>query len=248
MKRVRLEKSRLVVRSRGLRESGYPRAEMSLILALTGGAGFLASFGMLKAGIDSMALRYPLAVAVAYLVFLLLLWIWLRSRQEATDALDLLDLAPSDGGGGVPPIRGGGGSFGGGGATGHFGPAFTPATPSSPLEDLPLVGDAIGAAADADEFAIPLLIVLAVVGVAVASLYVVFLAPMIVMELAVDGALVYTLHRRLRRISAGNWFRAAFRLTALPFAVAAAILALAGFGLQHVAPGADSIGDLFRHP
>mgnify|MGYP001176888828 CR=1 FL=1 len=86
-----------------------------------------------------------------------------------------------------------------------------------------------------------------VVGVAIASLYIVFIAPMIVMELAIDGALVCTLYRRLRRISTGDWFRAAIRLTVLPFIVAAIILALVGFGVQQFAPGADSIGDLLRY-
>ena len=49
---------------------------MSLLVSLTGGAGLLASFLMLHAGIASMAWRYPLALLAAYGVFLLLLWLW----------------------------------------------------------------------------------------------------------------------------------------------------------------------------
>jgi len=55
---------------------------MTLIVALTGGFGLLASFVMLKAGLESMAIRYPLALSVAYLFFLVLIWLWLRTKAE----------------------------------------------------------------------------------------------------------------------------------------------------------------------
>ncbi|TCO96867.1 hypothetical protein EV684_1284 [Rubrivivax gelatinosus] len=46
---------------------------MALLVALTGGFGLLASFTLLRLGLDSMALRYPLALAFAYLFFLFLI-------------------------------------------------------------------------------------------------------------------------------------------------------------------------------
>ena len=55
---------------------------MTLLVVLTGGAGLLASFVLLHLGVDSMAVRYPLAVTIAYAVFLLLLWLWLRTKAE----------------------------------------------------------------------------------------------------------------------------------------------------------------------
>lgn len=60
-----------------LRNREWPRFHMLVMLALTGAAGFLFSFLMLKAGTDSMAIRYPFAVALSYLVFLLLLRVWM---------------------------------------------------------------------------------------------------------------------------------------------------------------------------
>lgn len=70
--------------------ASFPRLQMSLIVALTGGSGLLASFLLLHGGIQSMALRYPAAVALAYVVFLLLLWVWLRTtRREWIDAADI---------------------------------------------------------------------------------------------------------------------------------------------------------------
>ncbi|MEJ7805151.1 MAG: hypothetical protein WKG03_04435 [Telluria sp.] len=46
---------------------------MLIIVLLTGAAGFLASAGMLYLGVTSMALRYLLALSVAYLAFLFIL-------------------------------------------------------------------------------------------------------------------------------------------------------------------------------
>ncbi|HJU39453.1 MAG TPA: hypothetical protein VJ724_07755, partial [Tahibacter sp.] len=76
-----------------------PRLQMAVIVALTGAAGFAASSLLLFAGLHAMWLRYPLAVAVAYLAFLGLLWAWLRAsdREEAAGeasetAADTVDL------------------------------------------------------------------------------------------------------------------------------------------------------------
>ena len=51
--------------------NGFPRLKMLLIVTLTGGSGFLASMIMLNGGVHLMTLRYPAAVGIAYLVFLL---------------------------------------------------------------------------------------------------------------------------------------------------------------------------------
>ena len=62
------------VKDRLARDS-FPRIQMVLLVALTGGFGLLASFTMLQFGVDSMALRYPLALAFAYVFFLFLIWL-----------------------------------------------------------------------------------------------------------------------------------------------------------------------------
>src|SRR5262245_21922363 len=61
-----------------LQRADQPRFQMSIIVLITGGAGFVASYGLLHAGLNSMAIRYPLAIAFAYLAFLALLRLWLR--------------------------------------------------------------------------------------------------------------------------------------------------------------------------
>src|SRR5271166_1485073 len=61
-----------------LGRAGWPRLTMTAIMILTWATWFLSSAGLLWLGVDSMALRYPLAVGIAYLVFLGMLWAWLR--------------------------------------------------------------------------------------------------------------------------------------------------------------------------
>lgn len=112
---------------------GAPRLLMSLILAATGAAGFLASFALLHAGLWRMWLRYPLAVLFAYVVFVLLLRLWLHYRQNSfgDDVIDfnLLNADLTGGLSGGPPNDlpacgtgfGGGGDFGGGGSSGSWG-------------------------------------------------------------------------------------------------------------------------------
>jgi hypothetical protein len=73
------------MQARLLRE-GSPRAQMFILVSLTGLAGFGASAAMLAAGLEAMGLRYLLAVIAAYVVFLSLLWMWLRTRPS--DYLD----------------------------------------------------------------------------------------------------------------------------------------------------------------
>src|SRR5205823_1541379 len=68
---------------------GLPRATMTLVVLLTGAAGFLCSFALLRAGVEKMWLRYPLSVAAAYLVFLALLRLWVAWQREFPDVSGL---------------------------------------------------------------------------------------------------------------------------------------------------------------
>ena len=222
---------------------------MMLLVALTGGFGLLASFSMARAGLDSMAVRYPLALAVAYLFFVYLLWLWLRTKAD--DYLDFLDpagLAPP-GGPREPPVdfaSGGGGDFGGGGASASFdAPAICPGDTAE--GSMKAVGEAAASVGEADELAIPIFAIVLAAGLALASLYVVYIAPVIFAELLVDGALSYALLRRLRSDDRPLWLASAVRRTAIPFAVTAVFLSAVGAGLSAYAPGATSIGQVLEH-
>ena len=58
-----------------LERQGFPRLQMLLIVLLTAASGFLASYGLLRGGMTEMWLRYLVAFAIAYVVFLGLLWL-----------------------------------------------------------------------------------------------------------------------------------------------------------------------------
>lgn len=246
-RRLHLTRSHAILRiKRRLEHDSFPRIQMSLIVGLTGAAGLLFSFVMLQLGVTSMALRYPLALLMAYGVFLVLLWLWLRTKAE--DYVDIPDFSGSGSGGSgdcTPAFEGGGGHFGGGGASGSFdGPAsFAP-----PSSDASPLSDAVGAVSDADELAIPLLVVAFALGLALASLYVVYVAPMLFAELLVDGALSYALYRRLKAADSPHWLESAVRRTALPFVLTGVFVAATGATMAAYAPGAQSIGQVLHQP
>lgn len=235
-----------------LMQASFPRPQMTLIVALTGGVGLPSSLVMLPLGVETMAIRYPLALAVAYLFFLFLMWLWLRTKAQ--DYLDMPDWTHA-----LPGPRtstrlpdfksGGGGEFSGGGATGSFngGATSLPSDASSPLG---AVGDSLGAVAEADELAIPLfaitLVIGAVIGLALACFYLVYLAPILFAEVLVDGALSYALVRHLRGQSPQHWLSSTLRRTALPFAATALFLVAVGSAMAAYAPHATSVGEVIH--
>lgn len=239
------------VKKRLIRES-FPRLQMTLIVALTGGVGLLSSWVMLPLGLETMAIRYPLALAVAYLFFLLVMWLWLRTTAQ--DYLDMPDWTHSFPGPKTssrsPDFKsGGGGDFSGGGATGSFngGTTSLPSDASSPLG---AGGDSFGVVAEADDLAIPLLaitlVIGAVIGLALACFYLIYLAPILFAEVLVDGALSYALVRHLRGQSPQHWLSSTLRRTALPFAATALFLAAVGAAMAAYAPNATSVGEVIQ--
>lgn len=231
---------------RELERRGYPRLQMLLLVSLTGGAGFLASYGLLHAGVETLSWRYGLAVAIAYVFFLLLLWLWLRTGPEDYDGfedvlIDLADAVPERGGN----FKGGGGEYSGGGSSGRWEDAS-----SEPLVELPELPDmpGVGDLADADELAIPLGILLAVIAVVVtvlvASVSVVYSAPVLFAELLLDGVLAATLYRRLRRLDSRHWLQSAVRRTVVPFAITVLLMMAAGWGMSAYAPNARTLGEV----
>ena len=207
-----------------LEVSDFPRLKMMLIVGLTGAAGFLASYLALDAGLLSMRLRYPLAVGIAYLVFLCLLWLWLRTQPE-----DYGDLAPDFSSSG----HGGGGGCGGGSSGGG---------------DDAGIGEVVDVVGGADEFAIPLLALVAIAVLVFATGWIVYSAPLLFAELLVDGVLAASLYRRLKGLTTRHWLETAVRRTALPFVATALTFWAAGWAMQAIAPQAHSIGEfVHRH-
>jgi len=241
-------RSQAVIRAqRQLEAQSYPRLQMTLIAGLTGAFGLLSSFLMLHLGLDSMALRYPLALACAYVMFLFLIWLWLRAN--ARDYLELPDLSGStsntchDGASISVPMRsGGGGDFAGGGASGSF-DATSAGLPEASASGFN-ISDPVSSVAEADELAIPLMAIVLAVGLVFASLYVIYIAPALLAEVLMDGAFSYALYRYVRGQDPEHWLATAVRRTVLPFLATGIFLALVGAALSAYAPGAHAIGEV----
>lgn len=200
-----------------LLHTGFPRVMMSFLVMLTGGAGFLSSYLLLTGGLETMWIRYALAVAIAYGFFLLLLYLWIHRELP-----DLTQLDPS----GL-----GSGSHSTGAAAEGAG-----------------IGDAADVLGAADEFAVPLAIILFAVALLLSSLFVIYSAPTLFAEVMLDTLLAAGLYRRLKHIDRRHWLESAVRRTIWPFALTALCLAAAGWAMAHYVPGADSIGDVLYVP
>jgi hypothetical protein len=208
--------------------TGFPRFVILLILVIAGLTAFGFSALALNAGLDDMAVRYFVATIVGYAAFLLLIRVWIALRRGESDISDLPDISHL-------PSRGdafGGGQSGGAGATESWGQAAD----SVIGVDVP----------DADEAWPVVLAAVVLLGGVLAMLYVVYLAPVLLAEVALDAALVTGIYRKLRKKDAGHWLGSAVRHTWLPATIAAVCIAFAGLVLQWAEPTARSIGDVFR--
>ena len=138
--------------------------QMFLMVTITVLAGFLFSFGMLHWGLETMWLRYPLAVMLAYLIFLLQIHVWVEYQRRFVRidedvvkpsiddaAVDYREKKERD--------------------------SFNPLD----LIDVPVVDEGLGV--------VVLLLIMLVVGVIAmgAVLYLIYLAPLMLTEVLVDA-------------------------------------------------------------
>jgi hypothetical protein len=204
---------------------GAPRARMLIIVLLTGGAGLLASHLMLRAGLLWMPLRYAIALLIAYLVFLGLLRLFVDEpiNPDAPGSSDSSTYEPSS----------------------------TQGTSMHEVIDARSGGrgngnwfDGIGLG---DELLLPLLLLLAILTIAFASLWVVASAPTLFAELVVDCVLSAGLYKRLRTLEKRHWLDTALRHTIWPFAATALAVIAFAFAAQLYRPHAHSIGEVLRH-
>ena len=165
---------------------------MFLLVSITSGAAFLTSYTLLHIlGLTSLWMRYFLVCVAAYGVFLLLLWLWLRTRlEDFSDIGEISDLPGLSLGNSTSEILGSGGNFGGGGASGSFDEA--PPVPAGlgliSKGENPVV-EALGTAGEAEEFALPLIVLILIVTVVLSAAFVVYSAPILFAELLVDSLL-----------------------------------------------------------
>ena len=227
---------RIEVIKRRLLQDSMPRIQMSLILLFTGLAGFLASFSLLQLDVSRMWIRYPIAILIAYGVFLLLLrlWLWMYGRDMEVDldpdlAEVVLDL-PS-GGSGPSEVS-------------HF-------NAKADIGDSHAGGSSswwsgIDFDLDLEEGWFLVLAIIVLIGALIASLYIIYMAPLLLAEILIDGVLLAGLYKRVKHIDQQHWLRAAVRRTIIPALLIAVFFSIAGFAMQRVAPEAHSIGSFWK--
>jgi hypothetical protein len=258
------ERAELVARvGERLKRDSFPRLAVFTIVLVAGGCAFLFSALTLAAGLDSMALRYGLAAVIGYLSFGVLIrgWIAMRKREfDLTSDFPVPDFELGKTGrsaGDIPQLFTGGKS-GGGGSTGSWADgagearAFTPIPLGGSSDDRSGDGDGLSGILGPSEilesedgWKIVLAAVL-ILGAVVAAGFVVYWAPTLLAEVALDAGVMTTVYRRMRRQDAGHWTSAVLRRTWVPALIITAFMTGAGFLLQQVAPEARSIGGVVR--
>lgn len=208
-----LPRQRLVDRMRQrLAAQSWPRLQMALIVAGAALVGLVASAVLWRVGVVSMAWRYPLATLVGYAALLGLIGLWLRTRAD-----DWAD------------------------ATGDGADLALDAWDAAHSADGPGLGSAADGA-DAGELALLLMVGLAVLALCAALLVVVAQAPVLLAEVALDGAVAGSLYHRLREGERRHWVASVWERTRWPLVGLLVLLAVAGAGVQHLAPEAVTLG------
>jgi hypothetical protein len=228
------DRSQLVERlHRHLEARDWPRLVLFVMIAAAGFAGFIISYGLLGAGLDSMAWRYAIAGTTGYVAFLALLGLyvmWKRGGGEVDgdllDAASVLDVRFPDSA--PTPSYFSGGRSGGGGASSSWDSGSSGGSSSW------LDGDV--------DLGWVLLALAAALSALLAVTYIVWTAPALLAEVLVDAVIVSAVSRRLGSIERRDWTATAIRRTWLPAVIMIATLALAGWALQKAAPETKSIG------
>jgi hypothetical protein len=225
-----------------------PRLQLLFILIAAGGAGFLASVLLLWSPAQTfelMAPRYAVAALCGYLTFILLIRVWIALHRPPADdvhldfdvdpleVLDAIVPRPSDpSSSDSAPLFSGGRSGGAGGSRQWLGQG-----PSDGAS-----GRSWGLDFDLDEGIWLLVAAAAALAGLTAIGYVIYMAPVLLAEVALDAAIISVLYRRLRHDEQAYWLTTVLRHTWAPALVLVVFAFFAGFALQQAAPEARSIG------
>ncbi len=245
---------------RGLQQRYWLRMHVFMIALLTLGGLWLASTVFMLTGVESLGLRYALALPVAYGLYLLLLRLWAQSlaRREESPLngmdggnLDLPDLPGFD----MPTLDGsidfgsggGGGDFGGGGATGSWTPDGDTAKGVAQLADG--AGSLLGDADEGIVFIVPLAVVLGLV-----ALLAGLLGTGVFMLFGVEALVAVTVEVALASVAGSlaykgfteGWLASALRHTGRGFLAAWVLSVLLGAGVDHWLPAAQSLPQALR--
>lgn len=203
-----------------LREKLSTRWHMTLICLITICGGTLFSKLLLFADVSHPAKRYFCAVVFAYALFFLLIKLWMHFHfdsgshtqyESSLDAVDALDAAD---------------------IASHT-VQYELAESKGVLED-------VSSAADADEFWVLVLFIAVIAAVLGSSAYLIYQAPEILLDAALDGVLVASLVRGARQAHGEGWALVILKKTWIPFAIVLIIASVLGAVIKHNCPEARS--------
>ena len=231
------------------------RFHMGLILTATTATGLISSKLLLMAGLTSIPIRYPLAVIVAYLVFLVMMRMWVayvlidlpaRRRVGSSWNLGPVDLPVDAGGGNGGRFAFGGGDSGGAGASdvwesGSGGEGIASVSPpqgggfSFPSLDLSI---------DLDD-GIWILVVLALLVLVIfgAGGYLIWVAPEILPEIAFNALLAGCLTGAAKRAETKGWVRSVVWSTWIPLTLVLLVTIGLAVVVHRHCPGAVKMVD-----
>jgi len=204
-----------------LEQRFFLRIHMTLILLGTFLAGVVATRVLMSTGVNVLALRYAIAIVLAYAVFLALVKLWLmyvRSDGEVSvDVGDAVDIA-------LPDAHDVGSMHVSGGSSSSF--------------DFDLgVGDDLGGL-------ILMIVIVAIVfllgGIAI---YFIWTAPVLLGEAAFEAVLAASIARRAKRAEGAGWLSAVWRATVWPFIGVLALSIFLGWLAQRRCPDALKLRD-----
>lgn len=237
----------------------FVRWHMSAILGATVASGVVIDKSLLHLGLGRMGFRYAVSVLGAYAVFFLLvrMWVWYAAgvavavslpsfsderpepkRRSGSSSLDIGDIGDLGGGDAAEVGFSGfhGGDSGGGGASDLF---------DSPVT-VPSGGGGGGGFSldldlDLDEgFWILLVLALLVAIICMAGGYLIWMAPEILPDVALECAIGAGLVRQLRQPEAG-WAGKLLWKTWIPLTIVVVAAYFAGSFIQSTCPGATNV-------
>jgi hypothetical protein len=257
---------------RRFRERYSLRIHMCAILLATAGSGALASKLLLLVHVENFTIRYPLAVLFSYLVFFACIKLWLVYVTPGADSgsgssfvdgsdIPITGYGGGSGSGNVASFSGSGGEFAGGGASGDFdigSDAATEGIASAAVSDASSgaaegVGDVVGGVGDAlgDDGGVAAIVVIAVLAILLlavlgASVYVIYQAPMILSEAALQGVLAASLTKHTKAMAQSDWVGSVFKATWKPFACMLLVALMCGAVLHTYFPAAVRLADVWK--
>jgi len=249
------DKARL---SGALKKHFFLRVHMFVILGGTITVALLTTKILLITHDRSLALRYGIAVCVAFAAFLGFIKLWLayvgvcaarsRSSSDWSDFVDFdcggINVGGGGGGSSATDFVSGGGRFGGGGASGSWGEADAQVI-AAPVKSGG-GGFSLGDIDLGDDAGVIILIALLVLVIALAALWVIWAAPAILSEAAFQATLTAALARRAKKISCGSWAGSVFRATVIPFVIVLALAVTLGWYAQKRCPSATRLREVLE--